>query len=255
LWSSEETVDEVIEQHDINYVLRRNKPEVFDTLRRTKSLELSFADSNYMLFSRTGKAEFPLISTLLVFPQCWSNNIYQNNFSQGIQGEIERSEKLFTDKQYTLKNALELVKAYLAADDKKEYFRTLHFEEKHSDVVQRIALYIAMKDADKDTVSKLAASVGLKNDYDFLLYSYYLARNGEYEDAENLAYYFLALDKAGELYNTYDKLGILARILRMIKEHGQIQQFELSYVEELESILKKTGYPIDEDLSFDFMCK
>lgn len=255
LWSTEKTVDDTVEQYNISYVLRSNKAEAYALLKRAKTIELSFADDSFMLFSRTGTANFPLASKLLVFPRCWSNDFFQDNFSQGIQGEIERSEKLFTGKQYTLKIALELVKAYLAADDKKEYFSTLRFEGKHSDAVRRIALYMAMNDADKNTVSNLFASIGFKRHYDILLYSYYLAKNGEYEDAEKLAYYFFTLDKIGEVQATHDKFGILGRIFRILKEHNQLQQFEPSYVDELEANLKKVNYPFDRELSFDFMCK
>ena len=255
LWGSEKIVEEVVEQYDISYVLRKNTPETFVLLNRTKNLELSFADDHYLIFSRKGKAEFPLVSTLLVFPRCWSNSVYQDKFSQGIQGEIERSEKMFIDKQYTLKTSLEFIKAYLAADDKNEYLSTLHFEEKHSNAVRRIALYSAMKDADKNTVSDLFASVEQKNDHDILLYSYYLAKNGEYEEAEKLAHYFYTLDEVGEVAATHDKFGILGRIFRILKEHDQIQRFELSYVDDLEANLKKINYPFDRELSFDFMCK
>ena len=255
LWSSAKTVDEVIEQYDINYVLRNNTPDRFVLLKRSKNMELSFADDNYLLFSRKGKAEFPLASTLLAFPRCWSNNFYQDHLFQEIQIEMQRSEKLFIDKQYTIKIVLEFIKSYLAADDKKEFFKALNFEGKHSDGVRRIALYIAMEDADKNMVSDLFKSIGLKSHYDILLYSYYLAQNGEYEDAENLAYYFFTLDEVGEVTATYDKFGILGRIFRILKEHKQLQKFESSYVDELEANLKKINYPFDRELSFDFMCK
>jgi len=255
LWSSEKTVDEVIEQHDINYVLRENSPEIFVLLKKAKNLQLSFADDNYLLFSRTGKAEFPLGSTLLAFPRCWSNNFFQDNLSQGIQREIERSEKLFFDEQYTIKTVLKFINAYLVADDKKAFFRAFRFEEKHSDGVRRIALYMAMSDAGKDAVSDLFASIGLKSDYDILLYSYYLAKNGEYEDAEKLAYYFFTLDEDGLVTATNDKFGILGRIFRILKKNNQLQKFEPSYVDELEANLKKIHYPFDRELSFNFMCK
>ncbi|GMR15776.1 MAG: hypothetical protein BMS9Abin31_0066 [Gammaproteobacteria bacterium] len=255
LWRSEKTVDAVVEQYDISYVLHDNSPERFLLLKRTENLELSFADDNFMLFSRRGKADFPLVSTLLTFPRCWSNAYFQDYLSQGIKREIERSEKLFSDKQNTIKIGLEFIKAYLAAEDKKVFLSALHFEGKHSDGVRRIVLYMAMNNADADTVSDLFTSIGFKSSYDILLYSYYLAKNGEYEDAEKLAYYFFTLDEAGLVMTTHDKFGILGRIFRILKEHDQIQQFEPSYVDELEANLKKVNYPFDRELSFDFMCK
>ena len=255
LWSSEKTVDVVVEQHDISYVLHDNSPERFFLLKRTENLELSFADDNFMLFSRRGKADFPLVSTLLTFPRCWSNAYFQDYLSQGVKREIERSEEMFTDKQYTLKIALEFIKAYLAAENKKDFFSALHFEGEHSDSVRRMAFHMAMKDADKDIVSGLFISIGLKSHYDILLYSYYLAKNGDYEDAEKLAYYFFTLDEVGEVRATHDKFGILGRIFRMLKEHNQLQKFEPSYVDKLEANLKKVNYPFDRELSFDFMCK
>lgn len=255
LWDSEKKVEEVVDQHNISYVLRQNTPEKFALLSRVKNLELSFADDHHLLFSRKGKAEFPLVSTLLAFPRCWNNGAYQDRFSQGIQGEIERSEKLFTDKHYTVKASLEFIKAYIMADDKKEYLSALRFEKKHSNATRRIALYIAMQDADKDTVSDLFASIEKMNNHDILLYSYYLAKNGEYKEAEKLAYNFFILDEMGKVVATYDKFGILGRILRILKEHDQLQEFETSYVDELEANLKKINYPFDRELSFDFMCK
>ena len=142
-----------------------------------------------------------------------------------------------------------------AADDKKAFFSPLRFEGKHSDGMRRIALYMAMNDADKDAVSGLFASIGLKSDYDILLYSYYLAKNGEYEDAEKLAYYFFTLDRDGLVTATNDKFGILGRIFRILKKNNQLQKFEPSYVDELEANLKKIHYPFDRELSFNFMCK
>lgn len=255
LWNSTKMIGEIVEQNNISYVLRRNMPEKYIALKRTKNLELSFADDNYLLFSRIGEAEFPLASTLLAFPRCWNNTFFQNYLSRGIRKEIEGSEELFTDKQYTLKTALEFIKAYLTTDDKKEFLSALSFDEKHSDAVRRIAFYMAMEDADKDAVSGLFASIGLKSNYDVLLYSYYLAKNAEYEDAEKLAYYFFTLDEADLVVATHDKFGILGRIFRILKEHNQLQKFEPSYVDELEANLKKVNYPFDRELSFDFMCK
>lgn len=255
LWHSAKTVDEVVERYDISYVLRENSPEIHALLKQTEELELSFADDNYLLYSRTGKAEFPLASILLAFPRCVINDHYQLNFSQGIQEEIERSEKLFSGKQYTLKIVLEFIKVYLAAEDKDAFFSTLRFERKHSDGVRRIALHFAMSDADIGTVSDIFKAIGKKNYHDILLYSYYMAKNGEYEDAENLAYYFYTLDEVGEVPASYDKYGILGRVFRILKEHDQIQKFEASYVDELEANLKKINYPFERELSFDFMCK
>ncbi|MDT8282822.1 MAG: hypothetical protein RQ982_08430 [Gammaproteobacteria bacterium] len=256
LWSTEKTVDETVAQYDINYVLRSNKAEAFALLKRAKTIELSFADDSFMLFSRAGTADFPLTSKLLVFPRCWRNDYFQDNISQGnLQREINRSEELFKDKPYTLKIVLEFINAYFNAENKQEFLSVFRFEDKHSDAVRRVALYMAMNDADKDTVTNLFASIEYKSHYDTLLYSYYLAKNGEYEEAENLAYYFFTLDKVGEVQATHDKFGILGRIFRILKEHDQLQQFELSYVDELEANLKKVNYPFDRELSFDFMCK
>ncbi len=255
IWRSEKAVDKVVEQYDINYVLRKNSPEIYTLLKKTKNLELSFADDNYLLYSRTGEAAFPLASTLLAFPRCLNNDFYQDKFSQDIQEEIDRSEKLFIEKQYTLKSVLEFIKAYIAADNKKKYLDTLYFEAKHSDGLRRIAFHLAMRDADNETASNVFKTIEIKNYYDILLYSYYLAKNGEYEDAENLAYYFFTLDETGEVTPSYDKYGILGRIFRILKEHNQIQKFEASYVDELEENLNKIKYPFDRELSFDFMCK
>ncbi len=255
LWGSDKSVDEVIEKDNINYVLQENTAERYNALKRTRNLELSFADNNYLLFSRKGKADFPLASTLLVFPRCWSNEFYQEYLSHGIQSEIERSEKLFADKQYTIKMALEFIKTYLDAENKAEFLSSLQFKEEHSNGIRRLALYMAMNDADKETVSYLFTSIELKKDYDILLYAYYLAKNGEYEDAETLAYYFYTLSEVGEVWATHDKFGILGRIFRILKEHEQLQKFETSYVDELEANLQKIHYPFDKELSFDFMCK
>lgn len=255
LWQKTETVENVVGRYDINYVLRKNTPARFVLLKRVKNIELSFADDNFLLFSRAGKAEFPLASTLLAFPRCWQNSYYQAKFSRGIQSEIERSERMFTGKRYTLKSTLEFLKDYLATDDKKTFFNASYFDKNYSDSVRKIALYMAIKDADKDTVSDLFGMIGLKSDYDILLYSYYLAKNGEYEDAENLAYYFYVLVDAGKVRETHDKFGILGRIFKILKEHNHLQKFKSSYVDELEANLKKVNYPFDKELSFNFMCQ
>lgn len=256
IWRTEKSVDNTIEQYDIRYALRSNNAEAYALLKKANTIELSFADDGFMLFSRTGEAEFPLASKLLVFPRCWNNKYFQDNLSQGVlQREIERSQQLFNNKQYTLKIALEFINDYLDAENKQAFFSDLRLEAKHSDAVRRIALYMAMDYADKNTVSALFASIGFKSHYDILLYSYYLAKNGEYEDAEKLAYYFFTLDQVGEVQATHDKFGILGRIFRVLKEHDHLQKFESSYVDELEANLKKVNYPFDRELSFNFMCK
>jgi hypothetical protein len=255
LWRSAEALDEVVEQYEINYVLRENTAETYALLHKSNNLELSFSDDNYLLFSRKGEADFPLVSTLLTFPDCVNNDSYQERFAQGIRSEIGYSEKNFGEKEYTIKNALEFIKAYLAAADKNAFFTGLRFEAKHTNAVRRIGFYLALKEVDKDTVSDLFVSIGIKDHYDILLYAYYLAKNGEYEDAEKLAYYFYTLEKAGQVRTSYDKLGILGRILRVLKDENKIQNFELSYVDELDANLNKINYPFDRELSFDFICK
>lgn len=260
LWDRADRIEDVVEQYDIRYVVRKNTPGTYALLNGAKNLKLSFADDHFLLFSRAGKAEFPLASTLLAFPHCWQNVSFQADFSSddispGIKSEIERAEKLFSSQQYTLEITLEFIKSYLAAEDKKAFFRTLSFEPKHTDAVRRIALYMAMEYADKSTVSDLFASIGLKNDYDMLLYSYYLANNGDYEDAEKLAYYFYRLEKQREVRASYDKFGILNRILGVLKKNTQLQKFELSYADKLEANWNKLKPPFDRELSFDFMCK
>ncbi|MCK5666799.1 MAG: hypothetical protein KAI17_25085, partial [Thiotrichaceae bacterium] len=255
IWRDKKMLAEVVERYDIDYVVFANTPERFVMLERTKNLKLSFADDNFMLFSIASKAEFPIVSTLLAFPRCWNNKSYQDAFSTGVYDEIEKSENLFSDKQYTVKIALELMNKYLKADSKKEFFDTLQFEARHTDAVRRIALYMAMEDTDIDTATRLFSTIKVKHHYDLLLYSYYLAQNGKYEDAENLAYYFYLLDEDGDVTATHDKFGVLGRIFRILKEHDQLQKFETAYVDELAANLKKVNYPFDRELSFDFMCK
>ena len=250
LWRDAQAVDEVLERYDISYVLRENTPKAYAFLKKIKRLEPSFADDNYLLFTKSGDGAFPLASMLLAFPLCWNDD-----FSQDIQREIALSEKLFENKQYTIKGVLEFMKSYLSEEDKQKFFSALQFEKRHSDGVRRIAFYLAMKNTDGDTVSGLFASIGLKNNYDLLLYSYYLAKKEEYEEAEKLAYHFYSLAKAGQAHVTYDKLGILARILRVLKEHNKLHKFELSYIADLEDSLEKVNYPFDRELSFNFMCK
>lgn len=256
IWRTEKSVDNTVEQYDISYALRSNKAEAYALLKKANTIELSFADDGFMLFSRAGTADFPLVSKLLVFPRCWSNESFQEPLTQGgLRREIDRSEQLFKDKQYTLKIALEFIKDYLEAENKQQFFNDLRLEGKHSDAIRRIALYMAIDDADKDTVSVLFASIGYKSHYDILLYSYYLAKKGDYEDAEMLAYYFFTLDQVGEVQATHDKYGILGRIFRILKEHNQLDKFESSYVDELEANLNKVNYPFDRELSFNFMCR
>ncbi len=256
LWRTEKSMDDTVERYDISYVLRSNKAEAFALLKKAKSIELSYADDGFMLFSRTGTADFPMASKLLVFPRCWNNEFFQKSLTDGdLQSEIDRSGRLFQEKPYALNTLLRFIDDYLSAKNKQEFFSNLRFDNKQSDAVRRVALYMAMDDADKDVVSYLFASIGFKSHYDILLYSYYLAKNGEYEDAEKLAYYFHSLDQIGEVQATHDKFGVLGRIFRILKEHDQLQRFELSYIDELEANLKKVNYPFDRELSFNFMCK
>ena len=252
LWRDAQAVDEVLEQYDISYVLRENTPKAYTFMKKIKKLEPSFADENFLLFSKKGEAAFPIASMLLAFPLCWDNDL-----TQDIQKEISLSEQLFENKEYTLRGVLAFMKSYLSEEDKQKYFSALQFEKEHSDGLRRIAFYLALKDVgvDEDTVSTLFASIGMKKSYELLLYSYDLAKRGEYEDAEKLAYYFYSLSNANLARITYDRLGILARVLRILKEKNKLQLFELSYIAELEGKLEKVNYPFDRELSFNFMCK
>ncbi len=255
LWGNEKMLDDAVDKYDINYVVRKNTPADYALIKKAKNVELSFSDDNFMLFSRTGKAQFPLASTLLAFPRCWRNHFFQTYLSKGIQAEIELSEKLFINKQYTIKTVLAFVKKYRASKDKKKFFNTLKFDKKDTDGVRRIALYMAMDEADKYTVSRLFSSIRIKTFYGILLYAYYEAKHGEYINAMNWARYFMAYDKAGKVYETKAEFGVLGRILRILKKHDELGKIKPEYVEKLEAHLKKAHYPFDKKLSFSFMCK
>lgn len=255
LWGDTDIAATVVEEHDIDYVLQHNMPRFYNKLKRTGSLELTYADQYYMLFSRKGKAEYPLSSTLLVFPPCWNNSYFKEYLAGGIEDEIARAKRLIKDQPYEVNKVLDLVEGYLAADDKASYISSLEIPANFSDMFRSLVMFMAMEVADAGEVRKRFNAIEAKSDYDYLLYGYYLAMQGRFEEAEEYAFSVKVLIEMGTVQETHDKYGIMMHILRMVQEDGSVKKFDDDYVEELFDKLKKVGYPFDRELSFDFMCK
>ena len=250
LWRDLGVMNKTIERYDVKYALRENKPEVYGFLHESEKLDLAFADDNYLLFAESKKNAFPLSSMLLVFPSCWNED-----WAQGVQKEIALSDELFENKQYTLKYVLAFMKDYLSHEDKQLFFDTLQPEEMRSDGVRRLAFHLALDMVNDETVSDLFSSVQLKKTYDILIYSYHLAKTGHYSDAENLLYYYYSDAKHKKKIITFDKIAIMFRVLDILEKNTELQHFDSSYKGELEEKLKKVNYNVEDDLSFDYICK
>ena len=165
------------------------------------------------------------------------------------------SEELFENKEYTIKYVLAFMKEYLSHKDKQLFFDTLKPEKMHLDGVRRLALHLALNVVDDETVSKLFASVQLKKTYDILIYSYYLAKTGHYSDAETLLYYYYSHAKYKKNIITFDKIAIMYRVLSILEKNIELQHFDASYKGELQDKLKKVNYNVEDNLSFDYICK
>ena len=255
IWNNTDIASAVVKEHDIDYVVQSNIPRFYRVFKKTGLLELTYADQYYMLFSKKGEADYPLASTLMVFPRCWNNKYFRERVSRGIEGETSLANRRIRTEPYEINMVLKLVNDYLSADNKTAYIASLELPDRVSDIVKSLVMYMAMDVADADEVEKRFDEIDVKSDYDFLLYSYYLAMNGQYEKSEELAYYVYTLFETDIAWETYDKFGILGRTLRILRDNSSVRKFDDEYVDELFANLKKIKYPFDRELSFDFICK
>jgi len=163
---------------------------------------------------------------------------------------------MFAKRDYTLSTVLSFMKDYLADEDNRHFFDNLKLESLHSDSVRRIALYFALDTGNHKAASVLFASVQKKTEYDILIYTYYLAKNKEYERSEEMLYYFYQNAKFIKKKRvSFDKIAIMIRILEILEKNIELQYFESSYKGELEGKLKRARYSVDDVMSFDHICK
>ncbi|VAW55451.1 hypothetical protein MNBD_GAMMA05-2482 [hydrothermal vent metagenome] len=244
-------LNETIKKHDVKYALFNNTPEVFSQLKKNEMLELNYADTNYLLFSEKKKNAFPLSSTLLVFPSCWSDE-----WESGIKREIILSESLFSGKTYELQFVLAFMQDYLSHNDKKQFFDDVDLGAFETDGVRRIASYFALKEKNIEASTTIFKSIKSKNEYDILLQTYHMAQNGEYDEAEKLLYYFYFVTKHVKQKNlAFDKIAIMVHVLGILEKNIDLKKFEDTYRAELEEKLKKFDYSNDKVLSFEHLCK
>ena len=250
LWRDKKIMNEVIDRYDVNYALRENSPKRFVFLSSSEKLTLGFADDNYQLFTDSKVNVFPLSSMLLVFPTCWNDE-----WAQGIQNEIALSEKILGGKEYTLKFVLTFMKEYLSYENKQLFFDDLQIDKMHSDGVRRLAFHLALNKVSKETISQLFTSIELKKAHDILIYSHYLAKTGEYSDAENLLYYYFTNATNSNKEITIDIVAIMYRVLNILENNTELQHFESTYKGELEEQLKNANFNVEGAFTFDNICK
>jgi len=244
-------LNKTIEHYNVKYAVYRNTPEIFSQLQKAKSLNLAFADDNYLLFARSKQNTFPLSSTLIVFPPCW-----RDEWFDGIQEEVSRSETLFENGSYTINYVLAFMKGYLSTKNKNAYIDGLKPDDLQSDAVRRIAMYFALESGNNKAASILFSSIKKKAEYDILIYIYYLAKNGEYDRSEELLYYFYQDTKFVKKKRvSFDKIAIMIQTLKVLEKNSTLKYFEPSYIGELEDKLKKANYRVEDVMSFGYMCE
>jgi len=244
-------LNKTIKHFNVKYALYKNSPEVYSRLNKSENLKLGFADEFYLLFMESKLNAFPLSSLLMVFPVCWNDE-----WSNGIQEEISRSDKVFANRDYTLSTVLTFMNDYLADEDKRHFFDNLKLDSLHSDSARRVALYFALDTGNYKAASVLFASVQRKTEYDILIYTYYLVKNKEYERSEKMLYYFYRNAKFVKKKKvSFDKIAIMIRVLEILEKNVELQYFESSYKGELEEKLKRARYSVDDVMSFDHICK
>jgi len=245
-----DVLNETIEKNNVEYALFNNDPEIFLKLKKNNALTLNYADSNYLLFSKKKNNSFNLTSTLLVFPSCW-----KDEWEMGVRKEIELSEKLFSEDDYELQYVTTFLKNYLSEEDKKIFFDNYDLDSISHDSVRRIASYLALKSGNNGAWLDIFRSIQSKNEYDILLQTYHLALNSEYDEAENLLYYFYVVTKYVKQKNlAFDKIAIMVHVLGILEENMELKKFEVTYKAELEEKLKDSDYGEIDTLSFDYIC-
>lgn len=253
LLEREEELNKTIKKYNVKYALFNNTPEIFSRLKKNDTLILNYADTNYILFSEEKENAFPIASTLLIFPSCW-----KDDWAQTIQHEIKLSSEIFkgSEIKYELSGILAFMERYLAAEDGKIFFDDYNMALLNTDGVRRVASYFALREGNKNAWLEIFKSIQDKNEHDILLQAYHLASNDEFEEAENLLFYFYTVTKyVKKKHLAFDKIAIMINVLGILEKSIELKHFETTYKAELENKLKKSNYKNDNVLSFEHICE
>ena len=250
LLSNSVALKETVEKNNVNYALFENTVDNYIALKNTGSLELNFADENYILFSEKQELSFPLSSKLLVFPSCW-----KEDWGAGIEKEILSADRLLHGSRYSLKYVLDILSVYLSSEDKEKFFTSLQSDELHSDGVRRLAFILAWRSGYSEVASYLFSSIKVKSEDDVVLHAYYLAKNEQYRFAENILHNFYVVTKYVLKKNvSFRIIDMMTRTLKILEDEDKLLKFDYSYRGELEEKLKKANYSKSVVLSFDDIC-
>jgi hypothetical protein len=244
-------LSKTIDDYDVDYVLYDNSPEKFIAIHNARKADLVFADENYILFAKEKSQAFPLSSKLLVFPSCWSDG-----WALDIKSEISQSERLFADKDYSIKLTLAMLDDYLGYEDKQQFFDALQPESMRSDAIRRVALHLALNDENFGAASDLFSSIHKKGEYDILFYAYHMVNNKNYVDAENLVHYFFELIKlTGSNDASLEKIALVIHVLETLENNNKLGRFSPSLRAGLEKKLQPFNVTAKDILTFDHLCK
>lgn len=185
-------LDKDSEKYNIEYAIFENTAKAHQYFGKTDVFTLNFADENYALFSRNKAPAFPISSGLFLFPMCWNDSLIAQTLD-----EISLAERIFSNKEYSIKLTLQLLKEYTSGINKQQFLNSLQPENLKNDITRRLAAYLSVNSGNYKKSAILFKSILAKNQDDYLILSYVLTRIQDYATAETAL--ILYLNSKGDL--------------------------------------------------------
>lgn len=178
---SSSLLSEKIDQYNIEYAIMPLDRKMFLLMHRTKKMGIDFVGNEFILFS-TQQNNFPISTSLLLFPMCWDNK-----YQDALSSEIIKGEQILS-RDSTLRPVLTSLDKINHSDNIKAFFNSLDVKQASNEHMRLLA-YIALKSGSNVRAFKLFEKVLSDAEYLDLLMMVYAAINAkEYTEAEKVLF-------------------------------------------------------------------
>jgi len=218
-------IKEEIERGDVQYAVFRNIPGQYSKFKDIDDFELKFLDASYLLFADKDTVGFPLASKLFLFPMCWDNE-----FIPEIKKEIELSNTMFDENNYTLEKYLNVIEGYLENDISLVEFNAAQLTTDHE---KRLAAYISFNSKGYKQAVKYFSLIDNLSEYDVLMMAYSFVKDRQYNKAEAALNYFVVSYgySNGDKKISDDVMLMFIQILSIVQEGNKLNIFPPSIIE------------------------
>ncbi|MCF6262298.1 MAG: hypothetical protein L3J24_01705 [Xanthomonadales bacterium] len=217
------SLEEQIEQYDINLAFLVNNYYTFYLMAGTKDIHLDYVGAKYSLY-RKHNPNFPLFGKLLVIPACWNPAM-----TPMLQAEADKATKVLPE--YSPLHAfIQSVLSYSFTEDKEAYLLGQEKVTERTDFEIRFLHYQAIQKEQYLLAIELSKFIKEQTFKDFLTIALANIHLGRLGDAER------ALDTTTKVRwpNMRDvDLALLYRLLEHIRQHGEFEIIEQSYFDSL----------------------